>query len=77
MSRCSYKVVDKMIKHWNLNHPEARLTLSVFDGYYHIGYWGPNGSITNCFIIQPGPSATVEAFEVWKNGYFKGLEIRK
>lgn len=74
MSRYSYKDVERIINNWNSNHPEVQLALSVFDGYYHIGYKLPNGSVARYFIVQSGPGETVEAFRVWKEGYCAGLE---
>ena len=72
----TYKMVKKRIGDWNENHPETPLKLSIYNGYYHIGYAGPNGSM-DTFIVQSGPGATLEAFEVWRNGYFKGMEMAK
>ena len=72
----TYKMVKKSLEIWNENHPETQLALSVYNGYYHIGYAGPHGSMDN-FIAQPGPGATLEAFEVWRDGYFKGMEMAK
>ena len=77
MSRYSYKDVERIINKWNSNHPEVQLSFSVFNGYYHIGYAGPHGSVKYNFIVQPGPGATLEAFEVWRDGYFKGKEMAK
>ena len=71
----TYKMVKKSIEVWNENHPETQLALSVYSGYYHVGYAGPNGR--DNFIVQPGPGATLEAFEVWRDGYFKGMEAKK
>lgn len=70
----TYKMVKKSIEVWNENHPETQLELSMYSGYYHIGYAGPHGSVKYNFIVQPGPGATVEAFRVWKEGYYAGLE---
>ena len=41
----TYKMVKKRIEVWNENHPETQLELSVYNGYYHIGYAGPHGSV--------------------------------
>lgn len=74
MSRYSYKDVERIINNWNSNHPEVRVSLRVFDGYYHIGYQGPDGSVRWYFIVQSGPTRTFEVFQVWKEGYCAGLE---
>ena len=73
----TYKMVKKSIEVWNEIHPETQLELSMYNGYYHIGYAGPHGSVKYNFIVQPGPGATLEAFELWRDGYFKGMEMAK
>lgn len=66
MSRYSYKDVERIINNWNSNHPEVRVSLRVFDGYYHIGYKLPNGSVARYFIVQSGPVKRLKHFEYGK-----------
>ena len=73
MERLSYKKVKEYIKGWNENHPECQFVISCYSDYYHIQYADTHNNI----IVEKTPGRLWESFCIFKEGYFKALELNK
>lgn len=68
MVKVSYNKLKEWLNRWNVNHPEASVTLSCYSGYYHITF-----DLTGERIVdEKYPGKCWEVFNVWRDGYLKG-----
>lgn len=67
-SRITKKMLEGLVEDWNKGHEDIPLTISIYNGLYHIGH----ADTHTYFITEETASKAFNCFMVWKDGFHEG-----
>lgn len=62
------KEVRKIIDKWNNYHPEYKLVVEGYNGYYHLR----DAEHFDKIATEKYPGRLFEMFTIWRSGYYAG-----
>lgn len=77
MSRITYQMLKEWTRSWNEAYPELAVTVSAYNGYYHIGLAGKGGSIKRMIAVEQFPGKAWDVFCTWRDGVYTGMSFQK